>query len=221
MKTFYAPLISVVASRQDKETGSFSGDEWGETDTRFSYIALSACSLLGRMDAVDVPKAVEYIKECQNYDGGFGTTPGAESHSGQIFCCTAALAIADSLHVIDADLLGWWLCERQLPNGGLNGRPEKLEDVCYTWWVMSSLSILGRIHWINRDKLIAFILSAQDAETGGIADRPGDMVDVFHTMFGISGLSLLGYPGLAPIDPVYALPRKIVEKLGLSQRYHV
>ena len=26
--------------------------------------------------------------------------------------------------------LGWWLAERQLPNGGLNGRPEKLEDVC-------------------------------------------------------------------------------------------
>jgi prenyltransferase beta subunit len=31
--------------------------------------------------------------------------------------------------LVDADLLGWWLCERQLKNGGLNGRPEKLEDV--------------------------------------------------------------------------------------------
>lgn len=28
-------------------------------------------------------------------------------------------------------MLGWWLAERQLPNGGLNGRPEKLEDVRY------------------------------------------------------------------------------------------
>jgi len=26
-------------------------------------------------------------------------------------------------------MTGWWLSERQLPNGGLNGRPEKLEDV--------------------------------------------------------------------------------------------
>jgi len=32
-----------------------------------------------------------------------------------------ALAIADSLHLVDADNLGWWLCERQLPSGGLNG----------------------------------------------------------------------------------------------------
>jgi prenyltransferase beta subunit len=31
--------------------------------------------------------------------------------------------------VVDRDLLGAWLSERQLPNGGLNGRPEKLEDV--------------------------------------------------------------------------------------------
>jgi geranylgeranyl transferase type-2 subunit beta len=43
--------------------------------------------------------------------------------------CTAALAILDRLDVIDVSTLGSWLAERQLPNGGLNGRPEKLEDV--------------------------------------------------------------------------------------------
>ena len=33
--------------------------------------------------------------------------------------------------------------------------------MCYSWWDLASLSILDRIHWINRDKLIDFILSAQ------------------------------------------------------------
>lgn len=46
-----------------------------------------------------------------------------------MFVCTAALAILDRLDVIDQETLAWWLAERQLPNGGLNGRPEKLEDV--------------------------------------------------------------------------------------------
>ncbi len=46
-----------------------------------------------------------------------------------VFCCVAALAIAGKLDQIDGDLLGWWLAERQLPGGGLNGRPEKLPDV--------------------------------------------------------------------------------------------
>lgn len=46
-----------------------------------------------------------------------------------VFCCVGALAITGSLHLIDKDLLGWWLCERQVKSGGLNGRPEKLPDV--------------------------------------------------------------------------------------------
>ena len=82
---------------------------------------------------------------CRNFDGGFGAVPGAESHAGQIFCCVGALSIGHALHLVDEDLLGWWLSERQCDSGGLNGRPEKQADVCYSWWILSSLSILGRV----------------------------------------------------------------------------
>lgn len=78
-----------------------------------------------------------------------------------VWVCVAALAILDRLDIVDRDTLGAWLSERQLPSGGLNGRPEKLEDVCYSWWDLASLSILGKLHWINRNKLIDFILSSQ------------------------------------------------------------
>ncbi|KAJ3411923.1 hypothetical protein HDV05_001504 [Chytridiales sp. JEL 0842] len=122
--------VSFISELQTTE-GSFKGDEYGETDTRFTYCALSALSILKALDKVDVEKAVEFLGKCMNFDGGFGSTPGGESHSGQIFCCVAALAIVDCLHLIssnDDDRLSWWLAERQLKNGGLNGRPEKLED---------------------------------------------------------------------------------------------
>lgn len=46
-----------------------------------------------------------------------------------VFVCVALLAILDKLDAIDQETLAWWLAERQLPNGGLNGRPQKLEDV--------------------------------------------------------------------------------------------
>lgn len=72
-----------------------------------------------------------------------------------------ALSILEALDEIDCDRVGAWLAERQLPNGGLNGRPQKLEDVCYSWWVLSTLSVIRRLHWINADKLKHFILSAQ------------------------------------------------------------
>ena len=72
---------------------------------------------------------------------------------------TSCTKIPGELHRVDADLLGWWLAERQLPSGGLNGRPEKLPDVCYSWWVLSSLSIIGRLSWIDSKALKKFILA--------------------------------------------------------------
>ncbi|GFZ16872.1 RAB geranylgeranyl transferase beta subunit 1 [Actinidia rufa] len=131
----------------------------------------------------------------------------------EVFCCVGALAITGSLHHIDKDLLGWWLCERQVKSGGLNGRPEKLADVCYSWWVLSSLIMIDRVHWIDKTKLVKFILDCQDKEKGGISDRPDDAVDVFHTFFGVAGLSLLEYPGLKAIDPAYALPVDVVNRV--------
>lgn len=207
----------VVGLQQDD--GSVIGDRWGEVDTRFSYCALNCCALLGTINQLHVTNITDFVVRCRNFDGGFGAVPGAESHAGQIFCCVAALAIGNALHHVDGTVLGWWLCERQLPTGGLNGRPEKLQDVCYSWWVLSALSILQKVSWIEKKKLGDYILSCQDPEDGGISDRPGNMVDVFHTYFGFAGLSLLGYPGFSDIDPVFALPVRVCKRLKLSSLY--
>jgi prenyltransferase beta subunit len=219
------------------------------------------------MHLLDVPKAVDYIVACKNFDGGFGCTPGAppgaaphrpgpqlplplrpahpsplaphhthraahrhppgcsaplaagnESHAGQVFTCIGALALAGALDRADRDLFAWWLAERQTPSGGLNGRPEKLQDVCYSWWCLSCLAILGRLHWIDQAALARFILWCQDEEDGGISDRPDDMADVYHTFFGVAGLALMGHEGLGAIDPAWALPVEVVERVRARQR---
>lgn len=139
--------------------------------------------------------------------------PGNETHAGQVFTCVAALDIANRIDIVDRDLLSWWLCERQTNSGGLNGRPEKLQDVCYSWWCLSALSILKRLKWIDATALTEFILDCQDEIDGGISDRPEDEVDVYHTFFGIAGLALMGYKGLKEIDPTFALPVEIVDKI--------
>eukprot|EP01119_Soliformovum_irregulare_P001233 TRINITY_DN10958_c0_g1_i1.p1 TRINITY_DN10958_c0_g1~~TRINITY_DN10958_c0_g1_i1.p1 ORF type:complete len:342 (-),score=87.07 TRINITY_DN10958_c0_g1_i1:29-1054(-) len=205
-------------SKLQREDGSFSGDKWGEIDTRFSYIASCTLALLKRLDTINGEKAIEFIVKCKNFDGGFGAVPGAESHAGQVFCCVGALAILGGLQHIDADVLGWWLAERQIKEGGLNGRPEKLPDVCYSWWVLSSLAIIDRLHWIDHKKLHSFILDCQDDDAGGIADRPGDIADVYHTFFGVAGLSLTGFGNLNPVDPAFAINPKYLERLGIDWR---
>ncbi|GAA6004719.1 hypothetical protein JCM11491_002205 [Sporobolomyces phaffii] len=208
-------VVAYVLSLQDRIRGSFAGDRWGEHASRFSYCAVSILSLLGRLDALEPTKAatVRFIERCRNFDGGFGMVEGAESHAAYVWTCVGTLAILNRLDLVDSDTLCWWLCERQLPNGGLNGRPEKLEDVCYSWWAVATLAILGRSHWISGSKLSEFILSAQDPDKGGIADRPDDVADVWHTVFGLAGLSLLGYEGLKEVDPIYCMPSAVTERV--------
>jgi prenyltransferase beta subunit len=77
--------------------GSFQGDKWGEVDTRFSFCALACLALVNRLDAVRVDDAAAFVLRCMNFDGGFGVVPGSESHSGQVYCCVGALAIAGEL----------------------------------------------------------------------------------------------------------------------------
>lgn len=170
-----------------------------------------------KMDSINLNKAIDFVMSCCNADGGFGSRPNAESHAGLIYCCVGFLSITKQLHRLDMEKLCWWLCERQLPSGGLNGRPEKLPDVCYSWWVLSSLSIMGRLHWISAEKLEQFILSSQDNETGGFSDRTGNMPDIFHTLFGLAGLSLLGNePRLKAVNPTYCMSQEVIDRLKLK-----
>lgn len=83
----YPVLLSLI-----RPDGQVAGDSFGETDSRFTYILLNALSLLGRLSDLDKTDLhdggareliVGNLKGCMNFDSGFGTTPGAESHGGQ------------------------------------------------------------------------------------------------------------------------------------------
>ncbi|KAI5957346.1 BET2 [Candida jiufengensis] len=206
-------IVKFIKSLQLRN-GSFQGDKFGEIDTRFTYTAISALSLLDELTKEITGPATKFILDCYNFDGGFGLVPGSESHAAQVFVCVGALAIMDELSRLDDLKISNWLSERQvLPSGGFNGRPEKLPDVCYSWWVLSSLSILGKKNWVDLDKLEKFILTCQDFEIGGISDRPDNQTDIYHTCFGIAGLSLIDFEKYKfdEIDPIYCMPKRITK----------
>lgn len=199
-------------SRNQNFNGSFQCDKWGETDLRFALNAVSVLSLLdkdGWKHRIDYQKFKTFVLSCQNNgDWGFGPNPDLESHAAYTFCAVGALTISGE-NVIHSDRLAHWLCERQTVSGGFNGRPEKAPDVCYSWWILSTLEMLSRSHWIDKEKLAEFILRSQDDSNGGIADRPECVPDVFHTIFGIAGLALIDHAkyGLRQVDPRYCMPQ--------------
>ncbi|KAF6005200.1 hypothetical protein F1559_002346 [Cyanidiococcus yangmingshanensis] len=238
-------VLRYVASLQQAD-GSFAGDVWGEIDTRFCFCAALTLALVGyplrcdddclsigvntdQRQMVRIQALVDYVMQCENDDGGFGVIPGAESHAGQVFCCVGTLALCGALSGLRdrGDRLARWLAHRQLRNGGFNGRPDKLPDVCYSWWVLASLKIIGKEHWIDGDALERFIFACHaraehgNEYVGGVADRPGDEPDVFHTFFGLAGLSLLGRHELIPIDPIFALPQGTVQGTRTRHPYEI
>ncbi|XP_073752597.1 geranylgeranyl transferase type-2 subunit beta isoform X3 [Callorhinus ursinus] len=219
-------ILTFIKSCQH-ECGGISASIGHDPHLLYTLSAVQILTLYDSVNVIDVNKVVEYVQSLQKEDGSFAGDTWGEIDTRfsfcavatlalLIYCCTGFLAITSQLHQVNSDLLGWWLCERQLPSGGLNGRPEKLPDVCYSWWVLASLKIIGRLHWIDREKLRSFILACQDEETGGFADRPGDMVDPFHTLFGIAGLSLLGEEQIKPVSPVFCMPEEVLRRVNVQ-----
>ncbi|KAM0680565.1 hypothetical protein GINT2_001253 [Glugoides intestinalis] len=149
-----------------------------------------------------VEESLNHLLSCINYDGGIGQIPGSESHAAQVFCVVSALHTLGCLEMIDRlKTIDFLMC-RQLENGGLNGRVNKKEDVCYSFWAFAALVIL-EAEYIDLERLYQFILSCQD-ENGGFSDRPGNQPDVYHLMFSLASISLLG-KGLHKVDPRFAI----------------
>ncbi|XP_062199669.1 geranylgeranyl transferase type-1 subunit beta-like [Phragmites australis] len=204
-----ALLLSMKKLQQPD--GSFMPTHIGaETDLRFVYCAAAICSMLDDWTGMDKLKAKEYILNCQSYDGGFSMVPGSESHGGGTFCAVAALHLMGFIQVdlasnlrdfvsIDTRMLLEWCLQRQVTDGGFQGRRNKPSDTCYAFWVGGVLKIIGADHLIDHCALREFLLTCQ-SPYGGFTKFPyGRIPDIYHSYYGLAALSLLEEEGLEPL----------------------
>jgi len=141
---------------------------------------------------------VKYILSCQSFDYALSQGPGQESHGGPTYCGIAALVLANKLQDLShKDALVKWCIERQLV--GFQGRINKKDDTCYSFWIGGSLQLLNSYQFVNAKMVRSFSISCQN-QIGGFSKWPDIFPDVLHTYFGLCGLSLIGEPGLLPID---------------------
>ncbi|EWC87556.1 hypothetical protein PFNF54_03680 [Plasmodium falciparum NF54] len=199
-------------------------------DMRFMFCSLCTLYLLNKLfkerniyvNNINNNKCIHWIINCFNIDGGFSNLPGSESHAGTTFCAIHSLKLLKnekgktyfSYNPIMKKKLIRWLCERY-DNFGINGRVGKDHDVCYSWWVLSSLSSLnvnlGKAFNVNI--IINFILKCQDKVNGGFSRIGQDeyninkkcmnyfknenfffkQTDQFHSFFSLCALSLIYY----------------------------
>jgi protein farnesyltransferase subunit beta len=191
--------------------GGFTMCEGGEEDIRGAFCAMVLLSLLNL--PLELPdesparqhglttftdKLGEWVSKCQSWDGGISAAPGNEAHGAYAFCGLGCLSILgapkDTMHkYLNISLLVNWMSSRQCtPEGGYNGRTNKLVDGCYSHWVGGCWSLIEAATstgiW-NRAALGRYILAAAQGKKGGLRDKPGKPADAYHTCYNLAGLS--------------------------------
>ncbi|KAJ3384313.1 Geranylgeranyl transferase type-1 subunit beta [Entophlyctis sp. JEL0112] len=192
-----------------------------EADMRFVFAACAISYFLNDFSGIDVPRAVEYILASRGYDNAFGQGPGMESHGGSTYCAVASLALLGRLNVLDlvqsdgaslrVSLIQWLLC-RQSSDGGFAGRPGKMSDTCYSFWIGASLEILGAYVYVDAEANRRFLESTCSA-IGGFSKEPNMDPDPMHAYMGLAGLSIAGEPGLEPLVPHLNVSKRALEHL--------
>lgn len=206
--------------------GSFCAFAGGESDMRFVYCAAAICTYLrdtgtgsGERAGMDGAAASAYVLSSQSYDGAIGLGPGTESHGGSMYTGLAALALLGSLERLPRrDAIVQWCVNRQTKEegqaGGFQGRPNKDEDTCYSFWIGATLSILGAGALENADAVGAFAQCCEGSK-GGLSKCVGAHPDVLHSYFALSGLALVGTGGLRSLDPCLGITRRARDAAGL------
>jgi len=113
---------------------------------------------------------------------------------------------------LDSRALGLveWLLQRQVT--GFQGRINKDQDSCYSWWVGSTLHLLGFYEMIDLTQWKSFLMSCQ-AQIGGFGKYPDVHPDVLHTYFSLCGMSFMGEPGLSKLHCALGLTLRSARKL--------
>lgn len=139
------PLYVWLVSLHDHVTGSFRMHADGEIDVRATYCVVVIAKLLNLLTPTLRHQTANYVVQCQTWEGGFGSEPGAEAHGGYTYCAVAALALLDELRtVVDLSATAGWLARRQMSyEGGYSGRANKLVDGCYSFWQGSAMTIIS------------------------------------------------------------------------------
>ncbi|XP_951903.1 farnesyltransferase beta subunit, putative [Theileria annulata] len=202
--------------------GSFSATYGGECDVRSTYCAIASACIAGILTEKIVENTLEYIISCQTYEGGLSAEPYLEAHAGYTYCGLASInIITSSFNKITSDMIKNvknkldlkraydWCINRLTAQFGFQGRPHKLVDSCYSFWVGASLLIIEQLfkhlhnttysqsdNRFNEDRklheeLVKCYILVISQTSKGLRDKPGKPPDLYHTCYSLSYFNLI------------------------------
>jgi protein farnesyltransferase subunit beta len=205
--------------------GAFATSVGMEHDQRSTFCAVLHAYILNMMTPELVANVADFVLSCRSYDGGLGPRPLLEAHGGYLHCGVGIMKMLGRLDDLNLNELMRWIALRQTAfSGGFCGRPNKLVDSCYSWWVGSAARMiadhLGIPPFWNEPAMATFLLQVAQCENGGFYPRPPGSRDPFHTLYAIAGLGVVGGketgdPALVlpDIDPLVPCPVELVQRM--------
>jgi geranylgeranyl transferase type-1 subunit beta len=199
---YFVNFSSFVIGRLQEPNGSFKATANGsENDVRFVYCAIAICSLLNDFSHINIEKSLEYIKSCFTYEGAFSLVPMAESHGGSTYCSLSSLKLIEEgisriLNKSEIQSAKYWCVQRQI--GGFQGRCNKDEDSCYSFWISGSLLALDCFDDIDHKLAASFLLNECQVNKiiGGFSKYPEYVYepspnppDILHSFYSIAFLA--------------------------------
>ncbi|KAF1950670.1 geranylgeranyl transferas-like protein type i beta subunit [Byssothecium circinans] len=91
---------------------------------------------------------------------------------------------------------------------GVNGRPNKIGDTCYAYWVLASIYVLGYQHVVDTRPIRRWLVEKTQHMVGGFGKAPGDHPDIYHSFLGLLVVSMMGEAGLQDIDVALCITNK-------------
>jgi protein farnesyltransferase subunit beta len=113
------------------------------------------------------------------------------SQGGYTYCAVAALTLLNYDRWDKTSYIRW-VFQRQTPEGGFNGRANKLVDGCYSFWQLGGIAAADASSLAHFDhfRLQRYILATCQHPSGGLLDKVGKSPDLYHTCYVLSGLHL-------------------------------
>ena len=117
---------------------------------------------------------------------------GNEAHGGSTYTAIASLVLMNRLDNLGpkrrANLIRWCLMRQ---SDGYNGRTNKDNDSCYSFWIGATLHLLGEFHMTHITSTRQFLLrNCQHSILGGFSKSPGAPPDILHTFYSLCWLSM-------------------------------
>ncbi|KAK7970185.1 prenyltransferase and squalene oxidase [Apiospora saccharicola] len=111
--------------------------------------------------------------------------------------------------------------------GGFNGRPNKVADTCYAWWVAGALHVLSDAlpEAASLDKVSGreFLLQKTQNAYGGFGKDAGSPPDLFHSYLGLAALATMAgdetEKGLGQFDVRLCLGKEAASRVDRARQF--